>query len=99
MSENERLNLLCIHSNQHSPIVLGCYGAQWCARPTWTAWLGGGLVRKRVLPVTDLRAVTSVGLGRWKLVSYHGQEPQLFDLQEDTDELADRAPDLACHEI
>jgi hypothetical protein len=59
----------------------------------------GGLARKRVLPVTDLRAVTSVGLGRWKLVSYHGQEPQLFDLQEDTDELADRAPDLACHEI
>ena len=98
VSENGRPNLLYVHSGQHSPIVLGCYGAQWCARPTWTAWLGG-LVWKRVLPLTDLRAVTSVGLDRWKLVSYHGQEPQLFDLQEDTDELADRAPDPACHEI
>ena len=28
--------------------------------------------------------------GRWKLVYYHGERPQLFDLQEDPHELHDR---------
>jgi choline-sulfatase len=37
--------------------------------------------------------------GRWKLIYYQGQQPQLFDLQEDPDELVDRAPDPACREI
>lgn len=40
-----------------------------------------------------------VRAGRWKLIYYHGQEPQLFDLQDDPDELVDRAPDPACREV
>ena len=32
----------------------------------------------------------------WKLNYYHGQEPQLFDLRADPDELRDRARDPAC---
>ena len=31
----------------------------------------------------------------WKLNYYHGQEPQLFDLRADPDELRDRARDPA----
>ena len=34
--------------------------------------------------------------GPWKLNYYHGQEPQLFDLRADPDELRDRARDPAC---
>ena len=37
--------------------------------------------------------------GQWKLIYYHGQQPQLFDLQEDPYELVDRASDPACREI
>jgi choline-sulfatase len=37
--------------------------------------------------------------GRWKLAYYHGQEPQLFDLQEDPDERHDRAQDPACRGV
>jgi choline-sulfatase len=37
--------------------------------------------------------------GRWKLVYYHGERPQLFDLQEDPHELHDRAEDPACGDI
>ncbi len=37
--------------------------------------------------------------GDWKLIYYHGQPPQLFNLAEDPDELTDRAGDLACQEI
>jgi arylsulfatase A-like enzyme len=32
----------------------------------------------------------------WKLVYYHGQEPQLFNLEEDPEELVDRAQDPTC---
>ena len=35
----------------------------------------------------------------WKLNYYHGQEPQLFNLTEDPDELEDRAQDPNCREI
>jgi choline-sulfatase len=35
----------------------------------------------------------------WKLIYYYGQEPQLFNLAEDPDELVDRASDLACQRI
>ncbi len=35
----------------------------------------------------------------WKLNYYHGQEPQLFNLAEDPDELQDRAQDPNCREI
>ena len=35
----------------------------------------------------------------WKLNYYHGQEPQLFNLAEDPDELSDRAQDADCREI
>lgn len=35
----------------------------------------------------------------WKLNYYHGQEPQLFNLAEDPDELSDRAQDANCREI
>lgn len=35
----------------------------------------------------------------WKLNYYHGQEPQLFNLAEDPDELQDRAQDPNCQEI
>ena len=35
----------------------------------------------------------------WKLNYYHGQEPQLFNLTEDPDELQDRAQDPNCREI
>ena len=37
--------------------------------------------------------------GRWKLNYYHGQEPQLFDLEEDPGELDNRAADPACREV
>jgi arylsulfatase A-like enzyme len=37
--------------------------------------------------------------GRWKLSYYHGEEPQLFDLWQDPDELLDRAQDSACRGI
>jgi choline-sulfatase len=35
----------------------------------------------------------------WKLIYYHGQEPQLFNLAEDPDELVDRAGDPGCQRI
>lgn len=35
----------------------------------------------------------------WKLVYYDGQEPQLFNLAEDPDELDDRAGDPGCRQI
>lgn len=35
----------------------------------------------------------------WKLIYYHGYAPQLFNLQEDPDELVDRAGDPATHAI
>ena len=37
--------------------------------------------------------------GRWKLVYYHGDRPQLFDLHDDPHELRDRADDPACTDI
>ena len=37
--------------------------------------------------------------GEWKLNYYHGQPPQLFNLQEDPNELQDRADDSACRDI
>jgi choline-sulfatase len=40
-----------------------------------------------------------VRLGPWKLVYYHGQEPQLFNLAEDPGELVDRAQDPACQAV
>jgi arylsulfatase A-like enzyme len=41
------------------------------------------------VPVNEARA-TMVRTQRWKLVDYQGFEAQLFDLQEDPDELTDR---------
>ncbi len=35
----------------------------------------------------------------WKLNYYHGQEPQLFNLADDPDELLDHAQDASCQEI
>ena len=35
----------------------------------------------------------------WKLNYYHGQEPQLFNLADDPDELLDRAQDKSCRKI
>jgi arylsulfatase A-like enzyme len=40
------------------------------------------------LPVNEARA-TMVRTQRWKLVDYQGFAPQLFDMQEDPDELSD----------
>ena len=37
--------------------------------------------------------------GKWKLNYYHGFEPQLFNLQEDPQELNDRAQDPTCRNI
>ncbi|MBX3012310.1 MAG: sulfatase-like hydrolase/transferase [Caldilineaceae bacterium] len=37
--------------------------------------------------------------GAWKLIYYHGLEPQLFHLAEDPGELVDRAQDPACRAI
>ena len=37
--------------------------------------------------------------GPWKLNYYHGQEPQLFNLEEDPAELCDRASDPACSDV
>jgi choline-sulfatase len=37
--------------------------------------------------------------GDWKLNYYHGQEPQLFNLREDPEELRDRAADPACRSV
>jgi choline-sulfatase len=37
--------------------------------------------------------------GEWKLIYYHGYEPQLFDLDADPHELVDRARDPECREI
>ncbi|MEX1020283.1 MAG: sulfatase-like hydrolase/transferase, partial [Litorilinea sp.] len=34
--------------------------------------------------------------GRWKLIDYHTDPPQLFDLETDPDELVDRAADPDC---
>ena len=35
----------------------------------------------------------------WKLNYYHGQEPQLFNLEEDPHEIRDRAADPACQDL
>jgi choline-sulfatase len=35
----------------------------------------------------------------WKLIYYHGYEPQLFNLRDDPDELVDRASDPTCKSI
>ena len=40
-----------------------------------------------------------VRYGEWKLVYYHGQEPQLFNLEDDPHELVDWAQDPTCAEI
>jgi choline-sulfatase len=40
-----------------------------------------------------------VRLDEWKLVYYYGQEPQLFNLEDDPDELVDRAGDPACQAV
>ena len=37
--------------------------------------------------------------GDWKLVYYHGQPPQLFNLSDDPEELIDRADDANCRAI
>ena len=37
--------------------------------------------------------------GDWKFIYYHGHRPQLFNLREDPDELADRSGDPACTAI
>ena len=37
--------------------------------------------------------------GPWKLIYYHGQPPQLFNLAEDPDEHIDRADDPTCRQI
>jgi choline-sulfatase len=37
--------------------------------------------------------------GDWKLSYYHGQEPQLFNLREDPEELHDRAQDPECFQV
>ena len=37
--------------------------------------------------------------GDWKFIYYHGHRPQLFNLREDPDELADRSGDPACAAI
>ncbi len=40
-----------------------------------------------------------IRLGEWKLIYYHGLEPQLFNLNEDPGELHDRAADPTCRAI
>lgn len=40
-----------------------------------------------------------VRLGEWKLNYYHGQEPQMFNLHEDPEELCDRAQDPGCRRV
>lgn len=48
-------------------------------------WTGTGPVQQRM-----------IRHGRWKLVYYHGQRPQLFDLANDPDELEDLAEEPRC---
>lgn len=40
-----------------------------------------------------------IRLGPWKLIYYHGMEPQLFNLDDDPSELRDRAADPTCQAI
>ena len=37
--------------------------------------------------------------GRWKLIHYHGFEPELFDLVNDPEEITNRAADPACAKV
>ena len=37
--------------------------------------------------------------GDWKLIYYHGYEPQLFNMREDPHELHDRASDPGCRTV
>lgn len=53
--------------------------AEYCTDGV-SRWTGGGPVQQRMLRH-----------GRWKLVYYHGQQPQLFDLEADPDEMTDLA--------
>jgi choline-sulfatase len=48
------------------------------------------------IPETYQRMVRQ---GPWKLIYYHGMEPQLFNLAEDPGELYDRAADPACRAV
>lgn len=40
-----------------------------------------------------------IRLGDWKLIYYHGLEPQLFNLADDPGELVDRAQDSTCQAV
>ncbi len=43
--------------------------------------------------------VAMVRRGRWKLVYYHGESPQLFDLVDDPGEVRDRGDDPECRHV
>ena len=50
-------------------------------------------------PVDDDCYLRMIRRDEWKLVYYHGYEPQLFNLKDDPDELNDRANDPTCKDI
>ena len=50
------------------------------------------------LPADQAKA-WMVRTDRWKYIFYEGFEPQLFDLENDPQELVDRGADPACHAI
>lgn len=58
-------------------------------RAVFSEYLGHGVAA----PVAMLRE------GRWKLVHYHRERPQLFDLDQDPGELQDRAADPECAQV
>ena len=64
-TDTERPNLLYIHSDQHNPAVIGCYGDPLVQTPNLDSLAAKGvLFYKRLLPVTRLCAFTDVDVGR-----------------------------------
>jgi choline-sulfatase len=62
--------------------------SEYCADEFVPPAIGNGTSYQRMLRQGD-----------WKLVHYHGLEPQLFNLAEDPGERADRARDVACQPL
>ncbi|HMN30763.1 MAG TPA: sulfatase-like hydrolase/transferase [Caldilineaceae bacterium] len=62
--------------------------SEYCADEYVPTVIGGGKTYQRMIRQNE-----------WKLIYYHGLEPQLFNLADDPGELVDRAQDPACRTI
>jgi choline-sulfatase len=62
--------------------------SEYCADEYVPAVIDGGKSYQRMIRQNE-----------WKLIYYHGLEPQLFNLVDDPGELVDRAQDPACRTI